>query len=146
MYFSGSALEDLIRVTIPSHPRYMRVLRGIVADAARVAGFDEKAQQDMALATTEGCTNIIKYGYNRDPDKKILVKCRIADAFVEVTLRDFGTHADPEKLRGRDLHDLRPGGLGIHLMRRLVDEVTYIHRQIGTELKLVKRKKRKEEG
>ena len=54
-------------------------------------------------------------------------------------LRDYGTKCDPDCIKGRDLDDVRPGGLGVHIIREIMDEVTYdTGHEVGTELKMTK--------
>ena len=60
-------------------------------------------------------------------------------------MRDFGPHPDPAALRGRQPRALRPGGLGIPLIRRVMDVVEYdLSSPVGTELRMVKRRRRRQ--
>lgn len=130
----------VLRLTIPSDPKYIRIMRGALLQAAALAGFTEHEAQQLILAVDEGCTNIIKYGYCGDATKKILVSCHISASEFEIRLRDFGKKSSPEQIKSRELHDLRPGGLGVHLMHEIMDVVEYNHnKKVGTELRLVKR-------
>jgi len=134
-------LDETVRLIIPSHPRYIRVVRGIIAESAGLAGFSDKERHAIALATAEGCSNIIKHSYENDYSRRIVLKCRVREGEVEVTLRDFGKQVDLDTIKPRKLEEIRPGGLGVHLMQSLVDEVRYRHCKMGTELKLIKRRK-----
>jgi anti-sigma regulatory factor (Ser/Thr protein kinase) len=40
-------------------------------------------------------------------------------------VRDYGRAVDPATIRGRDLSEVRPGGLGVHIIRSIMDEVCY---------------------
>jgi anti-sigma regulatory factor (Ser/Thr protein kinase) len=56
-----------------------------------------------------------------------------------VTICDCARQVDPQDITGRDLEDVRPGGLGTHIMRTVMDEVEYAHRQpVGMQLRLLK--------
>lgn len=82
------------------------------------------------LAIEELATNILKYGYGGDPAiHEILLRVELRPGAVLVTLEDDGQPFNPLEAPAPDVH-LAPeqravGGLGIHLVRRLVDEMTY---------------------
>ena len=138
----ADATPCVLRLTIPSDPKYIRILRGALLQAAALAGFSEQEAHRMTLAVDEGCTNIIKYGYNGDCTKKINLSCHIAPGEIEIRIRDFGKKASPEQIKSRQLNEIRPGGLGVHLMHEIMDLVEYDHsKTVGTELRLVKRVK-----
>jgi anti-sigma regulatory factor (Ser/Thr protein kinase) len=53
-------------------------------------------------------------------------------------LRDYGKKTPAHKMKGRAHDAVRPGGLGLHLMRTAFDKVDYIAKRCGTELVLTK--------
>ena len=56
-------------------------------------------------------------------------------------IRDHGRSVDPSSIKSRDLDDVRPGGLGVHIMRSVMDRVEYRKRGLtGMELSMTKRK------
>jgi anti-sigma regulatory factor (Ser/Thr protein kinase) len=57
-----------------------------------------------------------------------------------VALRDYGKPCDPAKIQPRPLHEIRPGGLGTHFIRTVMDEVKYTCKDPGTELIMVKKR------
>jgi anti-sigma regulatory factor (Ser/Thr protein kinase) len=54
-------------------------------------------------------------------------------------LRDYGEQVFPHEMKGRSHDMIKPGGLGLHLIRYAFDEVSYIHKRRGTELLLIKK-------
>jgi anti-sigma regulatory factor (Ser/Thr protein kinase) len=91
------------------------------------------------LAVDEACTNIIRHAYDGDHDQRIEVQIRMHPNRIEVKLRDYGRKPDPAKIKPRELHDIRPGGLGVHFIRTIMDEVVYDHsHEVGTELRMTK--------
>ncbi|MGB9274225.1 MAG: ATP-binding protein, partial [Terrimicrobiaceae bacterium] len=58
---------------------------------------------------------------------------------VRFILRDYGRSCDPKHIRGRDLEDVRPGGVGVHIIRQVFDHVKYEPRRRGTRLVLEKK-------
>ncbi|MEW6356818.1 MAG: ATP-binding protein [Planctomycetota bacterium] len=133
-------MDEVVSMTIPASPEYVRVVREIVGEAAGLAGLRRKEGKDLALAVAEGCANVIQHCYGGQ-EGKITVRCLVGRSELEVRIRDFGRKPDPATIRSRDLADIRPGGLGVFLMQNLVDDVRYnFTHPIGTELILKKTK------
>lgn len=100
-----------------------------VRQACSQAGLANQVSFACELATDEACTNIIEHAYAGRSDGAIRVACwHDRDAFV-VQLHDQGTPFDPAAVREPPLTDDlagRPlGGLGMHFMRSLMDEVRF---------------------
>ena len=92
----------------------------------------------MVLGVDEACTNIIRHAYHSQNDQPIALSLEAKSNCVCMRLRDYGHQSPPEKMKGR-AHDLiRPGGLGMHLIRTAFDKVDYILKSRGTELVLTK--------
>ena len=128
-----------VELTFPSDPRYMKMVRALVAAAAEMMGFGEPDINFICLAANEACTNIIRHAYDDDYTKSIELHLETHADRLEITLRDEGRHTSPANIKPRDLEDIKPGGLGVHFIREIMDEVTYTPRvEGGTELKMVK--------
>lgn len=127
-------------ITIPSHPKYLSVVRAVTSRMAELSGIDPAEVESLKLAVDEACSNVIKYSYLGDHDKRILVRFRIARRFFEVVVEDSGPKTDPACLQGRDLDEIRPGGLGIHFIRRAFDVAVFdARKKKGNRLRLRKR-------
>src|SRR5215813_13581678 len=106
------------KVEFSSHTANLALLRKCVRDFLNGYPFSEKERLLMVLGVDEACTNVIRYAYR---------------------LRDYGEKVFPHEMKGRS-HDLiKPGGLGLHLIRNAFDHVDYIHKRRGTELVLTKK-------
>ncbi len=124
---------------ILSNPKFLRIARSSVLQVAQLAGFADDACQSLVTAVDEAMSNIIRYAYQMRTDQPITLQCIIESDHLKFILRDFGTQADPESLKGRDLDDIRPGGLGIHFIKSIMDSVEYdTSHDIGTELTMIK--------
>lgn len=132
------ANHDVLRLKIPSHPRYVSAVRAFVEDIATKSGFDKVKVEDLKLAINEALANIIEHAYGGQRNKDILIDLVVARKYIEVILRDFGKKVDLSAIRSRDLDDVRDGGLGVFLIKNMVDEVVYSSQKDGTELRLVK--------
>jgi anti-sigma regulatory factor (Ser/Thr protein kinase) len=103
------------------------------------AGFDVQEADKLVLAVDEACTNVIRHAYGGRLDGRITISFTTGGDRLEIAIRDFGPGADPATFRGRDLKEVRPGGLGIHFMQSAVDEMEYVRQSGGgMVLKMVK--------
>ena len=93
-----------------------------------------------------GALKIIRHGYDRAADKPIWIRLWPDDRDEDGTPRglrlqidDEARQVEPEQLKGRDLDDIRPGGLGVHIIREVMDEVVYSKRETkGMRLTMTK--------
>lgn len=140
----GAQLPEAPEATIdiPSQPSFLAPLRAFISTIAERCGFDEVAQFQLALAIDEAVANVINHGYGRRPDGRVRLKLwRIADdrGGLQVVIEDEGRQVDPSAIRSRDLDDVRPGGLGVHIIREVMDHCRWERRtQGGMRLVLVK--------
>lgn len=133
-------------VTVPSHPKYLCVVRDVTARMARIGGMTEETSGQVKLAVDEACANVIKHTYRGDTTKRIVVKFRMAPEAFEVIIEDTGPRVDPEAVKGRDLDDIKPGGLGIHFIKRVFDVVAFDQTKTkGNRLRLIKNMEKTDE-
>jgi serine/threonine-protein kinase RsbW len=123
-------------------------MREFVRQAAEDAGMDDGDIYAVQLAVDEACSNIIEYACHGRCDEQIEITCTTSGDRLTVMIRDHGEPFDPASAPAPDLDaDLenRPvGGLGIFLMRQLMDEIRYERLgESGNVLTLVKYRKRK---
>ncbi len=120
-------------------------IRKFVGDQAREAGFNDKEIYHVQLATDEAASNVIEHAYEGKPLGKFEVGCDFRGERLIITLLDHGKTFDPSKVEEpdltADLSERKIGGLGIYLMRKLMDEVRYEKTKTGNLLTLVKRKR-----
>ena len=141
-----------IRIELLSQPRYLCGARELVAAVARRLGFGENECGQIALAVDEALCNIIRHGYEGRPDGKIWVSVwPVGDedrgpkepqaAGIRIILEDEAQQVDPDAIKGRDLEDIRPGGLGVYIIRQVMDSAIYEKRD-GAGMRLVLTKTR----
>ncbi len=129
-----------IRVTIPSEVRFLGPIRIMIDEACGISGLTEEDRAEVQIAVQEGCANVIRHCYKSEAGKRIDLRVSFFKEALEIRVDDYGTFVDPAQIRGRELEDVRPGGLGVHLMRKSMDEVRYAKNAWGgTTLTLVKR-------
>ncbi len=116
-------------IRFPSKTDNLEVIRDFVNRLALKGGFSREISDQIALAVDEACTNVIKHAHKFDARRMIDVTVHIDEEKMEIIISDKGKGFDPSRLTKPDLrkyiHEAKMGGLGIHLMRTLMDEVNY---------------------
>jgi serine/threonine-protein kinase RsbW len=116
-------------LTIESKTEQLIAVREFVSEAAYKFGFNDEEVSKIALAVDEACTNIIKHAYRYDPTKNIVVSIKGANAAFVVSIIDKGRQFNPEDVQKPDMKEYlshyRRGGLGVYLMKSLMDKVEY---------------------
>ena len=137
-------MKDSVIITIPSHPKYLCVVRAAAARIAETGGFSDAARDEITRGIDEACSNVIKYAYKGENTKRIVVKFKVTENQFKVTIDDTGIKADVEVLKGRNLDDVRPGGLGMHLIKRAFDISSFDKKKKkGNRLTLIRHIKEK---
>lgn len=128
---------------ILSETEKLDLVRHFIHEAARRFGFDEESASKIMLAVDEACTNVIKHSYENAPTKGIDIDIVTNEKRFEIVITHEGRPFDPDSVKTPDmkkyLSQYRRGGLGIHLMRSLMDKVEYrTSRDRRNEVHLVK--------
>ena len=120
-----------IKLAFLSQPQYLGPIRTVIEETISLVGFSEDDAAEINLAVTEACANVIRHCYQGCPDKQIDLTITFGDDVFEIRIDDYGKFVDPSKIRSRDLDDVRPGGLGVHLIHKVMDEVSYVENEWG---------------
>ena len=132
-------MTDEVRGTFPSHPKYLPLIRAITQEGASLARIPSEERSSLVLAVTEAWTNVIRHAYDNRDSERIDICLRSAPGRLELEIEDFGTYVDPCQIASRPLSEVRPGGLGVHLIKSTMDEVEYRKNEHGgTTLHMVK--------
>jgi anti-sigma regulatory factor (Ser/Thr protein kinase) len=104
-------------------------IREFVGDGARRVGFSDKDIYAIQLAADEASSNIIEHAYAGTTGGKLEVELSVSDNELKIIMRDHGKPFDPSSVPEpnvkADLSERKIGGLGMYLMRKLMDEVSY---------------------
>lgn len=136
---------ELIELEIPARAEFVALARLVVsALAASDSNLADERIDDLKLAVSEACTNAIEAHGAAGSDERVLVRCRTSDESIEVCIEDRGDGFDPSQLPDHppvtDPDRLKyERGLGIPLIRALVDEVEFNPTGQGTAVRLVMR-------
>ena len=130
---------DVVEVALPSHPKFLPLVRALAEQGAEVAGFSADDRQRIALGVTEGITNVMRHGYGGSTDRRIDLVLHAPAGMFRIDIHDYGRFVDPDGIQSRPLEAVRPGGLGVHLMNATMDSVKYQQNDHGgTTLTLIK--------
>jgi serine/threonine-protein kinase RsbW len=125
---------------------FLDEIREFVGEIARTGGFGDKDVYNIQLATDEAASNIIEHAYEGVSDGVLDLSCGVEKEAIRIVLIDYGEPFDPSAIPmpdlKADLSDRKIGGLGIFLMRKLMDEVHYEPRDDKSNvLTMIKRKR-----
>jgi serine/threonine-protein kinase RsbW len=132
------------KLHLPSQTDNLELIRLFVGKVAEKVGFTENDVGKIELACDEACTNVIRHAYSENNDDKSLdVIIKIDFQKFTILVTDHGKGFDPIAIKIPDmkeyLAELKVGGLGIYLMRTLMDEVDYeIHPGVQNQVRMVK--------
>jgi len=151
VYVAGSdAGESLLRLEFPSKADRLKLVRAAVGKTSQLCGLSGDAVHDVVIAVDEAIQNIIRHAYGGAEDGAVeleIVRKPSANGTepgggeIIILLRDYAEPVDVSKIKPRDLKDVRPGGLGTHFIREVMDAVDFMipPKDGGNLLRMVKR-------
>lgn len=114
---------------IKSKTENLSVIRDFVSEKALTAGIPVATVENIMLAVDEACTNIIKHAYKSSPEGEIIINIEYDKEKFTITIIDYGKSFEPKRVPLPDLQkyyrEHKVGGLGIYLMKSLMDDVKY---------------------
>ena len=123
-----------MKLEIKSDPANLKIVRRNVENFCK----EKKINIDVfnvKLAIDEALQNIIRYAYDFDKTKDIIINFeQISEKSLKVELRDFGTRVSTSQIKPRELDEVRPGGLGIQFIKSIVKGMSYEHKEDGGTL------------
>jgi serine/threonine-protein kinase RsbW len=126
------------KLEFTSHTANLALMRNFLRKFLAHHPFSEKQRTLMVLGVDEACTNVIRHAYDLRDDQPIALSVEALSTCVRMRLRDYGEQTPANEMRGRAHNQVKPGGLGLHLIRNAFDKVDYILKPRGTELVLTK--------
>ena len=123
-------IERKFMLQVPSSTENLALIREFVSSAAQQAGFDTSEIAKLELAVDEACANVIEHAYGgQDATKEVVVRVTFDEEMLNIDIEDTGSGFDPELIQPEELDELiskrKTGGLGMRLMKTLMDEVHY---------------------
>jgi anti-sigma regulatory factor (Ser/Thr protein kinase) len=121
--------KPTLLVSLPSETAYLGLVREMTKRMAELAGFSEPVAEKLALAVDEAATNVIEHAYKGAADREVDMRFEDRGPDFRVELVDTGQMVDPRAVPHVDIDkfvtERRTGGLGMHLMEKIMDSVTF---------------------
>lgn len=127
-------MAELKRISIlrfPARSYQLREIRCIVEKAMQHLGCEEVEADAIVLAINEACMNIIQHGYGVDTSGEIILEIFEDTQDILFRITDFAETVDDTKIKPRSLDEVRPGGLGVHIIQEVMDKVEFIKPKSG---------------
>lgn len=130
-----------IKIEIRSNANFLAGTREMLSGIAKRLGFSDESAGHIALALDEALCNVIRHGYDKAPDKPIWISVfaiggvatpdqhASPTSALKIVIDDEARQVDLATIKSRDLDEVRPGGLGVHIIHEVMDEVHYEHRK-----------------
>jgi anti-sigma regulatory factor (Ser/Thr protein kinase) len=138
-----SSYKKLVTLTFCAKCSELQCVRETLRTALFKKNLPGDFIEEVVLAVDEACANVVTHAHNND-DKytgDIILEIFHNEDEIRITLTDFADPVDTSKIKSRELDEVRPGGLGIHFMNELMDEIRYLEIKsgIGNILEMKKR-------
>jgi serine/threonine-protein kinase RsbW len=124
-----TSLERTLTLTVPSATENLALIRDFVVNVGSQAGLGEDDVAKLELAVDEACANVIEHAHGHDSNKEVTVRATFDAVALRIEVVDEGEGFDPTVVPATSVeqmvHDRRTGGLGLRVMKSLMDEVSY---------------------
>ncbi len=143
----GGTLKD--RLVVTNDTKHLIVVRDFISRRVLRSTLSRDDENKIILAVDEAVTNIIEHGYDEGVEGAIEIEVEMDERQFKIVIRDNGRVFNPDSIPTPDLQDhVRAGkkkGLGVFLMRQIMDEVRYRFKDgVKNELTLIKYTREKE--
>jgi sigma-B regulation protein RsbU (phosphoserine phosphatase) len=130
--------EKKFSLKIAGRPESLKTIRQVLESGLECFGVvDELVLCDIVLAVDEVCQNVIRHGYEGGYDKPLELLVKLQNSIVQeeeqvlvIYISDEAPRVDQETLQAkkdaRDINEVRPGGLGLHIIQEVMDYFHYI--------------------
>ncbi len=117
--------DPLLELRFAADAKNLKPMRDAVKEKVAGCGASPQCADDIVLAIDEACQNVIRHAYGEAHEGEILLRLEREGSEIVCTLIDFAPPIDRSKVRPRDLDDVRPGGLGTHLIHTVMDSAEF---------------------
>ena len=105
----------------------LKEVRTFCRDVFEKLHIQQDLKDELVLAIAEAAQNIVKHAYKDDPqtDDKMVVQISCKDNKLQIGFYDMGTPVDPNKVKHREIDNVKPGGLGTFFIQEIMDAVEF---------------------
>ena len=137
--------NNSFRLKLPAASENLDIIRKFISGIAENMGFSEEDIYQIELAVDEACANVIRHAYvgENTKEKHIHVSVKTKSKRIEIVIADTGVGFNPDTIKTPNMDEylkkMKPGGLGLHLIKTLMDEVNFrINPGVRNEVKMSK--------
>lgn len=139
-----SESNNTYSISVHASTKHLAEVRDFVAKYAAEFGFKKQDVADIRLAVDEAYTNIIKHSYKHDEQKLVDIELGYDSNEFWVSLLDTGDAFDPSNYSKPDVRqkikEKKRGGVGVYLIKRLMDNVEYLTQGTKNEIRMIKKR------
>lgn len=129
---------DVIKLAVPNKPEYVSVIRLTATGIANRMGFDIEKIEDIKVAISEACTNAITHGKCKE-ETNFHIDFYADEEKITISVYDNGKGCLSKNIKTPNLGELKEGGLGIFIIKTLMDDVKVLsNKGKGTLIKMTK--------
>jgi anti-sigma regulatory factor (Ser/Thr protein kinase) len=128
-----------MRLKITSDPANLAAVRTSVESLAIENGFDKQAADEIGLCVNEAMANITRHAYGNAYDRLIDLTVEVVDSTMHIKIRDWGNGINPMDLPPRPHDPLRPGGLGLVCLKKMMTQVRFLPQPDGMLLHMTRK-------
>lgn len=127
-----------VELKIPSETGYEKIAMRMASELALKMGFSRERIQDLETAVAEACINALEHGNQYDVTTKIYITMTIHEDRLAIDVVDEGRGGPPPtQIEAPDMEAqvdglLPPGGMGLFVIKALVDEAEFVEPDLGT--------------
>lgn len=118
--------KRLAEIRFTSSPEELGILRKEAKEVLEKHGYNHDTISNVVLGLNEACMNIIQHAYGDKHKGEIILEITEAQGDLVFRLTDFAETVDKSCIKSRDLKDIRPGGLGVHIINEVMDKTEYL--------------------
>jgi sigma-B regulation protein RsbU (phosphoserine phosphatase) len=118
--------KRLADIRIPSSADQLHGLREEVKKVLEKQGCEQDIINNVVLGVNEACMNVIQHAYGEGHSGEIILEILDVQGELVFRLTDFADTVDKSCIKPRDLDDIRPGGLGVHIINEVMDKIEYL--------------------
>jgi serine/threonine-protein kinase RsbW len=118
------------KIVIPTDTAYLAKARKFIKEIVSLSPMSSTEHMRVVLAVDEALSNVIEHAYeSADPENTIEIEFIGTDKYLSISITDQGNSFDPSSIPDIDMEDhvknRRKGGLGIFMIRQIMDEIEY---------------------
>lgn len=133
-------MSEVVTLTMPARAEFLLLARLALAGVSRAVAIDAETLADLKLAVTEACANAVRHAY-ADAEGRVTVRYAVDGDRLEIVVEDDGEGFRPEEVDGWEPEALDETGMGLSIIRAVVDDLVLGPGEDGrgTRLRLRKR-------